>query len=216
MAADSEGSLRRLIIVGVCLLAMVTAASAGTIAFAGNFSADDDVQLFNYTVANLSMVTISTTSFAVGGFSPILTLFDSTGAFQFDNIGYSGNTEATLSWNSIANQKYIIALTQYDNVANGPSLSNGFVRDGQGNFTAAPPFNPLIPGGSFLLPGPEQRTSSWAVDFTSNDPTLHAAAIPEPSSAVSSLTGGVILAVWLAVSRRRIVNNAGKVVLENR
>ena len=71
------------------------AASAGTIVFSGNFAADDDVQLFQYSVGNLAMVTVSTTSFTGGGFSPILSLFDSTGAFQFDNIGYSGNTGLT-------------------------------------------------------------------------------------------------------------------------
>lgn len=181
---------------------VATAAQAALINLSGNFTQDDDVQLFHYQVANTGLVTVSTTSFATGGFSPILTLFDAAGQYQFDNSGYGSSADATITWNSLGGQWYIVALTQYDNSSVGPALSDGFVRSGQGNFTAASPFNPPTPGGSFLLPGPEQRTSAWAVEFSSADPTLTASAVPEPSTMLTSIFGGAIL-VRIAVRRRK-------------
>lgn len=190
-------------ILTACFLAAAAVAPAEIIVFSGNFTQDDDVQYFHYRVDNTGPVTVSTTSFAGGGFSPILTLFDPAGAFLFDHAGYGTNSDATLSWNSLGGVEYIIALTQYDNYANGPELSNGFVRDGQGNFTAEPPFNPSMPGGSFLLPGPEQRTSAWSIEFSSADPTLTAAPIPEPSTAVTGISGALLLAAAVTARRRK-------------
>jgi hypothetical protein len=195
-----------------CLLATATVAPAVTISFQGNFTNDNDVMFFHYSVANTGLVTIETTSFNATdlGFSPILTVFNSLGVFQFENVGYSNPiaSDASLSWNSLGDEDYIVALTQYDNSAvenfDSGQLSAGFLHDldADPNFTALSPFNPDIPGGSFLLPGPEQRSSYWAIEFTSADPTLQVA-VPEPSTAVSSVAGGVMLAAWFAARRRK-------------
>jgi hypothetical protein len=184
-----------------CLLSTAGAASAGIITFEGSFTADDQVQLFYYSVQTTGEVTVSTTSFAGGGFSPILTLFDSTGAYLFDEDGYGSNSDAIMSWNSVAGAQYIIALTQYDNYANQPNLTDGFMRDGQGNYTAEPPFNPEVPGGSFLLPGPEQRTGNWAVQFQAADELELEASIPEPSTLVT-VAGALIFTAWVGRRQR--------------
>lgn len=185
-----------------CLLGFAASASAGPI-FSGNFTSDDNVVFFHYQVQNTALVDVFTTSYAGGGFSPILTLFGANGEFLFDNAGYPTDTDAALSWNSVAGMEYIIALTQYDNYAIGPTLADGFRQQGMGNYTAEPPFNPTIPGGSFLLPGPTQRSSAWSVSFESNEPTLSVSgpsAIPEPATTVLTLCGVLALAVW---TRRR-------------
>lgn len=188
-----------------CLLAAAPTASAVTIGFGGSFTADDDVQLFYYHVATLGPVSITTTSFAGGGFSPILTLFDSTGLFQYE--AYSSGEASISLWNSVADELYIVALTQWDNQAVASqtfgNLSEGFLRDGQGNFTGE---NSPTPGGSFLLPGPEQRAPFWSIEFTSADPTL-VAFIPEPSSVSLGLSGGLMLAALAAVRGRRKRSN---------
>jgi hypothetical protein len=200
--------LRNSWIASVVLLATASVAPAITIGFSGNFAQDDGVVLFQYTIQNSGVVTIETTSFAGGGFSPILTVFDSSGMFLFENVGYSNTPSgdaAVPSWPALGGASYIVALSQYDNQANASqtfgNLSEGFLRQGQGNFTAAPPFND-VPGGSFLLPGPEQRTSAWAVNFTSADPTLQASQIPEPATGALVAIGAAMF-YGLARARRR-------------
>ncbi len=195
-AGESEIRLRKSILLTLaCLLAWASAASAVTITVSGNFTADDDIVFYTYHVNNLGLVTVSTTSFATGGFSPILSLFDSTGAFQFDNQGYPTNSDATLTWNSIGGEDYIIALTEYFNFSIGPNLSDGFTQQGTGNFTG-----PANGGtGPFLLPGPEQRTSAWSIEFSSADPTL--TVTPEPSTGLFGAGG--CLALWVAARKRK-------------
>ena len=160
----------------------VSLAWGGSLNFSGSFAKDDDIQVFTYRVQNTGVVNVFTTSFATGGFSPVLSLFDATGGFQFFDSGYANNTEASLSWNSIGGSSYLIVLTQYDNFPIG-NLADGFTEQGNGNFTAIPPFNNPGFGTSFLLPGPEQRTGQWAVTIQSDDPTLTGGMVPEPASA---------------------------------
>jgi hypothetical protein len=183
----------------IIFLCAASPAFPATITFNGVFTSDDDVQTFQYRVQNTGLVTISTTSYATGGFEPVLTLFDGAGNFQFfdDGSAHTPAGDAVLSWTaSLANQDYIIALTQYDNYANGNfiggNLSDGFVEQGNGNFTADLPFNNPVPGGSFLLPGGGQRTGSWSISFTSADPSL--TVVPEPGSGVLLLAGAGLVA----------------------
>jgi len=169
---------------------------AGVITFQGTFSVDDEVQLFSYRVPTTGSVTVSTTSYATGGFQTILSLFDASHNFLFDNSGYGSATDASITWNSVADELFIVALTEYDNFAVQPMLEDGFSQQGNGNFTADAPFNNPTPGGSFLLPGGEQRTSSWAVEFSSADPELEATALPEPSTFGLFLGGAAALSYW--------------------
>src|SRR5579885_3271599 len=66
--------MRTPILYCLTLTAIAVPAWGVTVNFSGVFSADDNVQLFTYTVQNGGQVTVSTTSYAAGGFSPILSL----------------------------------------------------------------------------------------------------------------------------------------------
>jgi hypothetical protein len=189
--------MHRLFVYAVLLAALaVPNARGGTIDCTGAFFADDNVQLFNYTVQNQGLVTIATTSFSSGGFSPILSLFDSTGQFLFDDSGYSSQTDA---------------LTEYDNFPNAANddgnLSEGFQEDGNGNFTANPPFTPSPqPGAFYDGPGGLQLTGNWAVNFSAPDAAGLASsevqAAPEPASFGLALTGAALLLVRKRLPRR--------------
>jgi hypothetical protein len=191
---------------------LVSGASAGyseTISLTGTFTHDDDVQLFLYTVQNQGAVTIFTTSFATGGFAPILTLFDASGNFLFANTGSLTNDcvnnatdpvtgacwDARLTEFANNGTQFILALTEDDNASIFQNkLSDGFTEQGNGNFTGEPPFGPPT-GGSFLLSSGVQRTADWAVTFQSTDPTLSVQAVPEPSTVALLLTGASLIGI---------------------
>jgi hypothetical protein len=208
---------RVLCIPGLLLAVVFPGISATVFNFSGTFTTDDFVQGFHYTVQNTGQVEVFTTSFATGGFAPILSLFDDAGNLQFYNVGSQTNDcanngtdpatgacwDARLSWNSLAGTQYLIALTEDDNLPKGPTLLDGFFEQGNGNFTAAPPFNIPVPGGSFLLTGPVQRTGDWAVTIQAADPTLSASQIPEPSTAALFLTGAGLVAFWRRTKKNR-------------
>jgi hypothetical protein len=195
---------------------------AGTVFnFANTFPTDDFVQMFHYTVQNTAPVEIFTTSFATGGFAPVLSVFDNLGNLVSYNVGSQTNDcvnnaqdPATgacwdarlagplLAINSVAGTQYLITLTEDDNLPWGPTLADGFFEQGNGNFTAAGLFGPLVPGGSFLLASGAQRTGDWAVTIQSDEPTL-VATIPEPSTAALFLTGAGLLAFWRRTKKNR-------------
>jgi len=169
--------------------------SAGTISFTGTFGADDDKQVFLYSIPNAGSVTVSTTSFATGGFIPILSLFDAGGNFLFLDSGYANNTDASLNFPAAPGAVYTIVLTEYDNFPNGLQLSQGFAEDGNGNFTTGLSGFP----GPFRDPLGTQLTGDWAVTFASADPGLQATAVPEPGAVF--LAGGGMLLLFLRKKR---------------
>jgi hypothetical protein len=185
------------------MFATACAAWAGSINFSGTFATDDQVQLFRYTVQVTGNVTVSTTSFdgtPTGGFAPVLTVFDSTGLFIFDNTNATTNDNASLTWFSDADELFIVALTEYPNFSSGPAgnLSDGFTMADTGNFTANPPFNNYLPGGFYNVGCPDpstcQSTGNWAVTFTAADPDgLHAYQVPEPGASSLAAAGLALL-----------------------
>jgi hypothetical protein len=181
----------------------VSTAWGSVISFSGAFTQDDQVQLFVYTVQNQGQVTVSTTSYATGGFSPILSIFDSTGLLVKFNSGFGSNSDASISWVSDAAAEYTVALTEYDNfpyaAGDNGYLSEGFQEAGYGNFTATPPFNYTNQPGGFYS-GTDLSvplTGDWAVTISAPDAagTLTASAVPEPASVALTLAGAVLLLV---------------------
>ena len=176
--------------------------SASTLS--GDFTADDNVELIPISILGLSQVTIQTTSFATGGFEPVLTLYDPSGNLLFQDA--NGGTEPSgcgaratdpvsgfcldAFIQGILNVPgtYTLALTEWDNIPSGPTLADGFPQTGNGNFTG-PEFtgNP----GSFLLFNGAQRTSDWALQ-------IDVAPIPEPGSLGLALSAG-----FVAIALRR-------------
>lgn len=189
--------------------------------FTGNFSMDDDVKLFNFSLATASTATLHTLSFAGGinadgaliadgGFTPILSLFDGAGNFLTRSADPSGCNSSNPAnpdpvtgncWDAsisalLAIGNYTLALTEYDNFANQPTLSDGFFQDGQGNFTG---LEFIGQPGSFIAPNGVQRDNHWAVDLNFVDIPL---AAPEPGSLPLAIIG---LTALYSFTRRRTV-----------
>lgn len=212
---------KRLLLSGCLALALAGSLPAASFSFTGNFTQDNDVQLFNFTVGATSNVTLRTWSYAGGvnaagatiargGFDPILAVFNSSGVFinQNDDGGssvaqdLSGARYDTFLTVNLAAGNYTVAVMQYNNFANGPNLSNGFVRDGQGNFT--PSFGGAInattcPQQRFCdVSGSAQylqRNGNWAFDILNVNEATTVPRVPEPSTV--TLVGAAALAlVW--------------------
>jgi hypothetical protein len=196
-----------------------TPAAASNFSFQGNFTQDDNVQLFNFVVGAPSNVTLRAWSYAGGinangdviargGFDTILALFDSTGALvgQNDDGGINVPADALTSQHydtflqlALNPGNYTVAIMEYDNFANGPNLSNGFIRSGQGNFTgvlSSCPGSGIFEDVTSALPGC-QRDSHWAFDILNVE---NADVVPQNAPEPVSL---VLLGSGLTVAARQ-------------
>jgi hypothetical protein len=183
-------------------------ASAADFSFTGNFTQDDNVQLFTFAVGAPSTVTLRTLSYAGGtnaagqaiargGFDPILALFDSTGARINQNDdgdssevpvdSVTGQYYDTYLQSMLNPGTYTVSVMQYDNFA-GDNLSDPFDRAGEGNFTAGfgcqdnqPAFNDVsgVAGCG--------RDSHWAFDILGVESA--AQGVPEPTSWALMIAG---------------------------
>ena len=162
---------------------------ADTTPLTGTFSADNSVFTDTFTTTSTQVYDIFTTSYATGGFVPVLTLFGSSGNV-IDNSG-PGTSDASLM-DTLPAGSYTLDLTEFPNVANG-SLSDGFLLAGSPNATGD---NCCVSGGTFLDPFTcSQRTNNYALTVSSS-----AAVTPEPSTWLLLLTGSAAL---LYTERRR-------------
>jgi hypothetical protein len=198
---------------------------------AGNnaFATDDDSFQTTFNVTTAGEVTLQTWSYAGGiaghmpgvaggGFTPVLSVFDSTGFLEasengsniYDPVshpfggscGPSNQTDLStgfcedifLKIGSLAIGNYTVVLTQYNNAPNGPTLVDGFSWTGTTDFTGA--VNCGLPAGSMFRDAndcSQQRSADWAFEIVVPDaPT----GVPEPAS-------GAVLALGLALLLRR-------------
>lgn len=191
---------RCLVLVGMICLIGATA-FADDFSFTGHFTQDDNVQAFTFTVGAPSTVTLRTWSYAGGvnaagntiargGFDPILALFSGTGSTatlvgQNDDggCGYvaadavTGRCYDTYLSAILSAGDYTVTVMEYNNFFNGSigaPMSNGFVEQGNGNFTAS-----YGNCGSFTDVSGNCRTANWAFDILNVN---QAAQTPEPSS----------------------------------
>jgi hypothetical protein len=202
-------------------LAVSTATISNSYSFEGLFLTDADVQLFDFTLATGSTVTIASwgygggTNFAnqvipAGGFDSYFTWYGSDGSMigQNDDVGCTNgrneNTTTGACLDAYASVvlpagSYTLALTQSGNDPQG-DLIDGFTEVGQGDFTA---------NGSCLafcdtFGGIDN--GNWAVDIlnVTSATEVGAGATPEPSTWLLSI-GGIAL---LLVALRRSGNQA--------
>ena len=190
-------------------LAAAYAAHATTITQSGSFTADNSVYSLPFTTTSTQSYSFLTTSYASGGFVPVLTLFSSTGAvIGFD--GADGMCKAGMTPSSstgicddaflqetLAAGSYILDLTEFPNVANG-NLSAGFLF---GSDPTATGDVCGVSGGKFLesdLATCVQRTSNYSLTITNSA----VGPVPEPSSLLLMLPVGAVLAL---ASRRSLL-----------
>jgi hypothetical protein len=200
------------------LLLPLPPAIAADFSFRGNFTRDDNVQLFNFTVGSSSTVTLRTLSYAGGtqadgtvvtngGFDPILALFDSSGNFIDNNDdGDSSEVPAdpiterffdTYLQVVLGAGNYTVAVSQYDNFFSGgpgDNISLGFDRQGDGNFTPGTTNFPCSASRFCDVDG-NSRTSFWAFDILNVQSGVvvpPTEPVPEPSTVVGSLILGLV------------------------
>jgi hypothetical protein len=174
---------------------------ASTFTFGGTLGQDDSIEWFRVQMDSPGTLKVRTTSFANGGFAPVLSLFEEAGSavlFATNHAGGPGpgcgprsvDPVVGFCWDGYIEVStdagfFLLALTQDDNLPVGPFLTDGFSRTGQGNFTG-----PDFAGqpGSFLLITGDQRTANWALEIDADG----AVALPEPST-LQLLGAGVVL-----------------------
>lgn len=101
---------------------------------------------------------------------------DDGSAPDVGNDPTTGTTYDTFLQLTLASGDYIVAISQFDNFFNGDvgdNISQGFIREGQPNFTATYGCS----AGQFCDFTGDSRTNEWAFDILDVD---DAAAVPEP------------------------------------
>jgi hypothetical protein len=213
MNGHASRSALLVVITGAIALSLTMAAPAparaGGVSYVGTFTVDNEVQLEFFTVTTTSDVTIETWSYSggtnfagqtipAGGLDPIVTLFNSSGSllgFNDDINTQAGQLDSLLSVQGLVPGTYTVALTQFDNYATGPNLSDGFNKGGAANSNFTLTFAPKGLTGFFWNYQGIERTGNWAMDIVTT------ASVPEPSSL---LLGGIgtLAGVGLVWKRR--------------
>ncbi|MBC7455741.1 MAG: PEP-CTERM sorting domain-containing protein [Massilia sp.] len=198
-----KASRRASAVAAACLL-FAGMATATPVMYQGTFSADDEHVSVPINLAGSGRLTAITSSWALGGFAPVLTLFGGADGYQ-QNVGSrrtcgagSGSPDAATGfcWDATLSRalqagNYLLVLTQDDNLTNGDTLADGFSQDGTPNYTS---LNYLgIPNGPLCINvDASQRSCNYAMTV---DVALdQVGTVPEPASlALFGLTGLALL-----------------------
>lgn len=186
-------------------------AHAATLNYSGTFTADDDRFVLSFHLDADARLSATTSSFAAGGFAPMLTLFGGAGGVQ-QAVG-SANTcgngsgaqdpaslacwDAALATDLVAGD-YTLVLTQDGNYALGESLADGFQQDGLAHYTSLFAFG-TEDGALCVNADATQRSCGWALAVDGIAADAPSGEAPEPGTL--ALAGIALLA--LRGARRR-------------
>ena len=180
----------------LALSVLTTGAQAADLSFTGAFNYDNDVQRFTFTVSGTSTVSLRSWSYAGGvnalgdtiargGFDPILSLFDGTGARLYEQDDASctdvaadvmtGRCYDVNYTNALAAGTYTVTVQQFNNFVVGSNLANGFAWDGVANENFR---------NGFVDAAGDKRDGHWAFDILNVDTAVVTppAGVPEPAS----------------------------------
>lgn len=179
--------MRYPVILSYAIVALLSPAFGADFSFIGAFAQDDERRQFSFTLNQPGTVLLRTWSYAggvnaagaqieAGGFDPSLSLFDSTGLLLASNRDggcdkVAADRVTALCWDALVSSPlpsgtYQLVLTESENTAQGPYLTDPFVYDGAGNFTAAP--GVAAPAGFWDF-SPNRRNNSYALDIRGVD-----------------------------------------------
>ena len=181
-------SPRKLLPALLVVLSALATQSAKANTITGSFSTDDQVNFYTTTLTSAQTLTVNTTSYATGGFVPVLTLFSAMGApITFSNTGGATDpvtgfmNDAYLS-QALTAGTYLLSLSEFPNTATN-TATDPFVFAGMGNFT--PSLCPTSTGTSFLesdIAPCAQRTSSFAFTSNAGFTAVPTSVTPEPAT----------------------------------
>ena len=214
-----KASRRASAVAAACLL-FAGMATANPLTYQGTFSADDEHVSVPINLAGSGTLTAITSSWALGGFAPMLTLFGGAGGYQQDvgsaricgSVGSGSPDTATgFCWDadftaSLPAGNYLLVLTQDDNLANGDTLADGFSHDGTPNYTSLN-YLGVSNGPLCINVDASQRSCNFAmtVDVALNQ----VGAVPEPGSLALFGLAGLALRARQAVPDARRAFGAG-------
>lgn len=155
-------------ILGIATIAtgtMLASTPANAVLLAGSLANADAIASTTFT--SNGTVTFKSTSYAAGGFSPVVTLFNANGTYYTGSNEFTSAGDLNITTN-LATGNYIAVISAFNRYfeyspPTKTNLSQGF--DGTGTFFG--------------------RTSAYALDITS--PT--ATAVPEPFTIVGTMIG---------------------------
>ena len=166
-------------------------ASASTFTTSGNFAADNSLYELTFSETGNTSFSAATTSYATGGFLPVLTLFNAATGAVVANSG-SGLGDASLT-DLLGSGTYNLFLTEFPNVAVG-DLAAGFLFAGNPTATGDACG---VAGGMFLNAITCAPTGSGYALTTSSS----TAVTPEPATWLLVLPPAALL---FFSSRRRL------------
>lgn len=194
----------------LALFGFASLAQADNISFTGNFTYDNDVQRFNFSLTEASTVTLRSWSYAGGvnaagetiqrgGFDAILALFSADGSriaeqddANCDLVSPDAVTGSCFDVNftrELAAGNYIVTIQQFDNFSRG-NLADGFDFDGIANRNFR---------NGFVDVNGDKRDGHWAFDILNVNSAEIPDEVPEPAS-MAILAAGV---AGMGLARRR-------------